>query len=169
MLWWTPVMRSTLETLLPSSKILSTHFGLIHRQVHAVQRLLLGFKEGLRALAALEPLITLTVAPMAFTFDRQLWQVTVISPVEIHSGKPDNEGVSVHRGFGCDEKSPVRDWRLGWGFLKRDARAADPRGDAERPLSLCRGTYAQTTLSCHLHHRERGAGVRARNRATNSQ
>jgi len=48
---------------------------------------------------------------------RQLWQVTVISPIEIHSGKPDNEGVSVHRGFGCDEQSPVRDWRLGRGFF----------------------------------------------------
>jgi hypothetical protein len=39
----------------------------------------------------------------------------VISPVEIHSGKPDNEGVNVHRGFGCGERSPIRDWRLEWG------------------------------------------------------
>jgi hypothetical protein len=46
-----------------------------------------------------------------------LWQVTVISPVEIHSGKPDNEGVNGHYGFGCGERGPVRDWRLGRGFF----------------------------------------------------
>lgn len=40
----------------------------------------------------------------------------MISPVEIHSEKPDNEGVNGHCGFGCGERGPVRDANLGRGF-----------------------------------------------------
>jgi hypothetical protein len=48
---------------------LENEFRLVHRQVHAFQRLLLRRKERLRALAALEPLVTFAVASVAFAID----------------------------------------------------------------------------------------------------
>jgi len=50
-------------------KHLENRFSLVYGQVHAVQRLLLGRKERLRALAARELPVTLTVASVAFAFD----------------------------------------------------------------------------------------------------
>ena len=48
---------------------LEDHFGLLHRQVHAVQRLLSRLREDLAALLALEALVTLAVVSVRLAFD----------------------------------------------------------------------------------------------------
>jgi hypothetical protein len=54
--------------------------------------------------------------PLRLHSIRHEWQVTVKSPVEFHSLKPDN-WVASPCGFGCMDHSPGRCFNTDWGFL----------------------------------------------------
>ena len=56
-------------------KHFKNEFRFVYRQVHAVQRIVLKLQENLRALAALESLMTFRSRPSRLQLLRQLWQV----------------------------------------------------------------------------------------------
>jgi len=64
----------------------------------------------------------------------QEWQVTVKSPVEFHSQKPDTVGANLC-GLGCADYNPGRDWRLGRGLLFHESSILYPLQYVNRKLA----------------------------------
>jgi hypothetical protein len=77
----------------------------------------------------------------------------VESPVEFHSQKPDNRGVTLC-GFGCAEHSPGRDWRLDRGFFIAHGSSIRERVTYINSLrERITKIFPLTSQAAHVYHR----------------
>jgi hypothetical protein len=95
-------------------------------------------REGFSALGATVTLKSIVVLSMFWASIRQLWQVTVKSPVEFHSQKPDTTFADSY-GFGCAFRFPG-----GGSSLHRGANLEAGKGF--EPQNGVRGTVCRFTV-----------------------
>src|SRR5436305_790079 len=82
---WTPVIRDTLDTLLPSRSMARMTSAFSMGRYMPVQWLLAQLQERLRTLTALEPLVSFPVATVALAFDLADRAVHCETLLEFHS------------------------------------------------------------------------------------